>query len=65
MPLNIAVDSNGWLYIVDGGREQVVILDGKENLVETIGEKGKMKPRDVAAASLASLARDVAPALRA
>jgi hypothetical protein len=47
-PLNLAVDSNGWLYVVDVVREQVVILDGKENLVGFIGEKGAMKPRDVA-----------------
>ncbi len=48
MPLNLAAETNGWLYIVDGGREQVVILDANENLVDTIGEKGKTKPRDVA-----------------
>ena len=48
MPLNMAAGSNGWLYIVDGGREQLVIIDEHENLVDTIGEKGKSKPRDVA-----------------
>jgi DNA-binding beta-propeller fold protein YncE len=48
MPLNLAVDDNGWLYIADGVLEQVVILDTNENLVATIGGKGKMKPRDVA-----------------
>ena len=47
MPLNMAAETNGWLYIADGGREQVVILDERENLVDTIGEKGKTKPRDV------------------
>lgn len=48
MPLNLAVDTNGWLYIADGVLEQVVILDNNENLVATLGGKGKMKPRDVA-----------------
>jgi sugar lactone lactonase YvrE len=47
-PLNMAVDSNGWLYVVDVVRNQVVILDGKENLVGAIGEGGGMQPRDVA-----------------
>jgi len=48
MPLNVAAEPNGWLYVVDGGRDQVVILDEHEDLVDTIGEKGKIKPRDVA-----------------
>ena len=48
LPLNLAVDDNGWLYIADSLREQVVILDTNANLVGTIGEKGRMEPRDVA-----------------
>jgi hypothetical protein len=48
LPLNLAVDDNGWLYIADSLREQVVILDTNANLVATIGEKGQMEPRDVA-----------------
>jgi DNA-binding beta-propeller fold protein YncE len=48
MPLNMTVDTNGWLYVADGGREQLLILDANENLVDTFGEKGKTKPRDVA-----------------
>ncbi len=47
LPLNMDVDDNGWLYIADGVRDQVVIVDSNENLVATIGEKGLMKPRDV------------------
>jgi hypothetical protein len=48
LPVNLAVDGNGWLYIADSSRNQVVILDEKEALVGTIGEKGSMEPRDVA-----------------
>jgi len=46
-PVNLSVDGNGWMYIADSLRDQVVILDDKENFVGTIGEKGAMKPRDV------------------
>jgi DNA-binding beta-propeller fold protein YncE len=47
-PLNMAVDANGWLYVVDMGRQQLVVLDDKENFVAAIGQKGKTKPMDVA-----------------
>jgi len=46
-PVNLSVDDNGWIYIADALRDQVVILDEKENLVATLGEKGVTKPRDV------------------
>jgi len=46
-PVNLSVDNNGWLYIADSLRDQVVVLDDKENFVAAIGEKGKTKPRDV------------------
>jgi DNA-binding beta-propeller fold protein YncE len=46
-PVNITVDDNGWFYIADSLRDQVVIIDSKLNLVATIGEKGVNKPRDV------------------
>ena len=48
LPLNLAVDGNGWLYVADSLRNQVVILDTNQNLVGTIGEQGAMEPRDVA-----------------
>ena len=48
LPVNVAVDSNGWLYIADALRDQVVILDSNENFVATMGEMGKGEPRDVA-----------------
>src|SRR5204862_2817305 len=41
------VDSNGWLYVVDVEREQLLILDKEEKLVATLGKKGETKPRDV------------------
>jgi len=47
-PLNLALDDNGWFYVVDSTREQLVILDANANLVATIGQKGEMEPRDVA-----------------
>lgn len=48
LPVNLAVDNNGWRYIVDTGRNQVVILDEQNTLVGTIGAKGLTEPRDVA-----------------
>jgi sugar lactone lactonase YvrE len=48
LPLNVAVDANGWIYEVDSVRNQVTIIDTNENLVAIIGGKGLMEPRDVA-----------------
>jgi len=48
MPLNLAVDTDGSLYVADGQRNQVVIFDNKENFVAAIGKSGELKPRDVA-----------------
>jgi hypothetical protein len=47
-PLNLAIDTDGTLYIADSGRDEVVILDATENLIATLGGRGQMKPRDVA-----------------
>jgi DNA-binding beta-propeller fold protein YncE len=47
-PVNLAVDTNGWLYVVDLIRQQLVILNDKENLVGTVGEKRQNRPLDVA-----------------
>jgi len=46
-PVNLSVDTNGWMYIADSLRDQVVIVDDKANFVAAIGEKGVNKPRDV------------------
>ena len=48
IPLNIAIDSDGSIYIADSGREQVVVLDKDEKYVTALGKTGEMKPRDVA-----------------
>jgi hypothetical protein len=48
LPLNLAVDRDGTMYIVDSGREQVIILDAEGHFVAALGAKGAMKPRDVA-----------------
>lgn len=47
-PANMTVDANGWLYVVDLVRQQVIILDDKEKFVTTLGAKSKNKPMDVA-----------------
>src|SRR5208283_698593 len=47
-PLNMAVDTNGWIYSVDMKRQQLVILDADENFVAKVGEKENNKPMDVA-----------------
>ncbi len=46
-PVNLSVDDNGWLYVADSLRDEVVILDAQENFVASIGEKKINKPRDV------------------
>lgn len=48
MPVNMTVDANGWLYVVDMGRQQLLILDDKENFVAAVGTRGKSRPMDVA-----------------
>jgi len=48
LPLNVAVDANGDLYVADAGRNQVVVYDKNENYVSAIGKSGELKPRDVA-----------------
>jgi len=47
-PLNMVLDDNGWFYVADSLREQVVILDTNADLIAAIGQKGEMQPRDVA-----------------
>ena len=47
-PVNLAMDANGWLYVVDVEREQLLILNPEHKLVGTVGKKGETKPRDVA-----------------
>lgn len=48
MPLNIAIDADGNVYIADAGRNQVIIFDKSGNYIAALGKSGEMKPRDVA-----------------
>ncbi len=47
LPLNCFVDENGFLYIADGNRQQIVIFDKQGNYVNAFGEGGDYKPTDV------------------
>jgi DNA-binding beta-propeller fold protein YncE len=47
IPVNVAVDKDGTIYIADSGRDQVMIYDKNENYVTALGKVGEMKPRDV------------------
>ena len=40
LPSSIAIDGNGFLYVVDGLSSQLVVLDSSGQLVETIGDVG-------------------------
>ena len=48
LPLNLAIDDDGFFYVADSERNQVVIYDKDQNYVAAIGKIGEMKPRDVA-----------------
>ena len=48
IPLNVAIDATGEIYVADSGRDQVVVFDKDEHHLATIGKLGEMKPRDVA-----------------
>ncbi len=48
LPLNVAVDKDGTVYVADSQRDQVVIYDKNDNYVAALGTLGEMKPRDVA-----------------
>lgn len=40
MPASVALDDNGHLYVVDGLSSEIVILDTKGKLIDTIGDVG-------------------------
>ena len=48
VPLNVAFDSDGTMYVVDSVRNQVVLFDANESFVTAVCDKNTMKPRDVA-----------------
>jgi hypothetical protein len=47
-PLNITIDAEGVRYITDDVRNQVFCLDAQDRFKWVLGQKGEMKPRDVA-----------------
>jgi DNA-binding beta-propeller fold protein YncE len=44
MPINIAVDTDGAMYITDTKREQVLMFDKKRDYIGEMGARGEMKP---------------------
>lgn len=46
-PVNCHVDENGFLYVADGNRRQVVIFNAEGEYVNSIGEAEDFKPTDV------------------
>ena len=44
LPINIAVDTDGTMYITDTKREQVLMFDKVGNYLGEMGVKGEMKP---------------------
>lgn len=47
VPINCFVDENGYLYVADVGRLEIVVFDENGNYVKSFGEKEKFKPSDV------------------
>lgn len=47
LPLNVAVDRDGTIYVTDTGREQVLILNPAGDLIGQIGGKGEIKPSGI------------------
>lgn len=46
-PVNVTIDSDGTKYIVDVGRNEVVVYDANERYVKTLGAKSQFRPVDV------------------
>ncbi len=47
LPLNCFVDENGFLYVADGNRRQIVIFDNNGKYIDSFGEAENYKPTDV------------------
>lgn len=48
LPLNSSIADNGFLFVADGNRRQVVVFDGTGKYVSELGESGEnFKPTDV------------------
>ncbi|HAM73410.1 MAG TPA: hypothetical protein DCM86_17390 [Verrucomicrobiales bacterium] len=50
LPINVAVDKDGTVYVTDTMREQVMIYDKQDNFLEALGKKDEMKPCGIALA---------------
>jgi DNA-binding beta-propeller fold protein YncE len=46
-PLNCVVDQQGYLYVTDSDRKQIVVFDEKGSFRDAFGEKEKFKPTDL------------------
>lgn len=46
-PVNCQADENGYLYVADGDRKQVIVFDPSGNYVHSFGEAENFKPTDV------------------
>ena len=47
-PINCAVDENGYLYVADSERGQIVVFDDQNKYVASIGRPENSRPTDVA-----------------
>jgi len=50
LPVNVAVDQEGTIYVSDTIRNQLLIYDKQGNLIEALGKKNEMRPCGVALA---------------
>ena len=48
VPVGVAVDTDGTIYVTDTRREQVLLFTQEGNLVGEIGKKGEMRPCGIA-----------------
>ncbi len=48
LPIGVAVDTDGTIYVTDTGREQILLYTQEGNLVGAMGKKGEMRPCGIA-----------------
>jgi sugar lactone lactonase YvrE len=48
LPVNVAVDKDGTIYVTDTGRNQVLIYDQKGNALAELGKRDEMRPCGIA-----------------
>lgn len=47
-PIQVVTGPDGWIYISDGGRSQVLIYDSNERFIRALGTEGDIKPAGLA-----------------